>query len=88
MQINEIHSVTIALSEEEHAKLEAASDILNEIMDAFYPCHDDDKIGNKNTLEENFAKYGELTDMTNLFDWLCAMTAEGCQIGNYNAQTE
>lgn len=32
MQINEIHSITIALSEEEHAKLEAASDILNKIM--------------------------------------------------------
>lgn len=82
------HSITIALSEEEHAKLEAASDILNKIMDAFSPCCDDDKIGSENTPEENFARYGELTYMTSLFDLLCAMTAEGCQTGNYNVQTE
>lgn len=86
MQINEIHSITIALSEEEHAKLEAASDILNKIMDALSPCRDDDQIGNQNTLE-NFAKYGELTDMTDLFDWLCAMTTEGSPIGNYKVHT-
>ena len=67
MQINEVHSIAIALSEEEHAKLEAASDILNKIMDAFSPCRDVDQIGNKNQ-SKGFAKYGELTDMTDLFD--------------------
>lgn len=87
MKINEVYSVTIVLSEEEHAKLEAASDILDTIMDAFFPCADSDAIGNQNTLE-NFAKYGELTDMTHLFDWLCAMTAGGCPISNYKTQTE
>ena len=87
MQINEVHSITITLSKEEHAKLEAASDILNKIMDALSPCRDDDQIVNQNTLE-NFAEYDELTDMTDSFDWLCAMTAEGCPIGNYKVQTE
>lgn len=87
MQIHEVHSITITLSKEEHAKLEAASDILNKIMEALSPCADSDEIGNQNSLE-NFAKYGELTDMTGLFDWLCAMTTEGCPIGNYKARTE
>lgn len=87
MQIHEVHSIAIALSKEEHAKLEAALDILNKMMDALSPCRDDDQIGNQNTLE-NFAKYGELTDMTDLFDWLCVMTAEGSPIGNYKARTE
>lgn len=86
MQIQELNFVTVALSEEEHAKLEAASDILNQITSALFPCRNDDQIGNQNTLE-NFATHKELTDMADLFDWLCDMTAEGSPIGNYKVRT-